>query len=506
MILFLVQQGALISEQVFQAAVQTGSMETIKLLIKSGARIDERREGNCGTLIHAAFGRGDVDNETLIPVLTLLIEHGADVNIVSKYSESVLRFLSNRARFDAVEFLLGHGADEKTLEWTDLIRAVAIGTYEEVESLLMQGANLGDRDFWSRTPWLMSLQVGDLMKAKTLLSAGAQINDVGRCGKIPMMYAVEGNHIHILEWLLTIGVDVNATDDFARTALLIATELGRLQCASLLLNARADITKSSSAEQRPITVVCDMAMLKLLTAAGEDLSQIKDDMHCILTGAVPGDPRVTQEQYLTGKHRIFGKSNPQRMENPFWNAMVQCSCRAYIARYMFSNTDEEDEPVWCYYRYGRTTTILSDGRIVEIAGEHTDYYDPDFCIYNDVTVFDGNGNFEIWGYPEHIFPPTDFHSATLIGDHIYVIGSLGYPEQRRPGQTPVYRLDCRTFKMECIETSGEMPEWISDHKAWYAPDVNSIYITGGEICGEELVPNLSTFALNLRTFVWDRIS
>ena len=35
---------------------------------------------------------------------------------------------------------------------------------------------------------------------------------------------------------------------------------------------------------------------------------------------------------------------------------------------------------------GRSTVWLPDGRVVLIAGEHEDSYDPDFCIYNDVVV------------------------------------------------------------------------------------------------------------------------
>ncbi len=431
MVQFLVQQGATVSAQVFQDAVKTGSVDTIEFLLKSGARIDARVKGGCGTLIYAAYGRGYAGNATLIPVLTLLIEHGADVKIMSEYSESALRILSNHGRLDAVQFLLDHGADATTLAWTDLIRVVALGTVEEFESLLEQGANLGERDYWERTPWLMSLLVGDLTKARRLLSAGSQISEVGRCGKTPVMFAVEGNHVQVLEWLLTVGVDVDATNDFGETALLTATKLGRVDCVSLLLNAGADPGKGTSYGERPIKAACDFHILGLLIAAGDDLSNISNDMRQMLTGIVPGDLRVTQEQYRKGKHRKFGRSNPQRMDNPFWNAMVHCGCNAYQARSTYNNITYREDPVWSYDRFGRTTTVLLDGRIVEIAGEHEDSYDPDFCIYNDVTVFDGKGNIEIWGYPEQVFPPTDFHSATLVDDYIYVVGSIGYRERLR---------------------------------------------------------------------------
>ena len=77
---------------------------------------------------------------------------------------------------------------------------------------------------------------------------------------------------------------------------------------------------------------------------------------------------------------------------------------------------------------------------MQVAGEHEDGYDPDFCIYNDVIVHHPDGRLEIIGYPESLFPPTDFHTATLVGDRIIVIGSLGYQGSRVYGTTPVFAL------------------------------------------------------------------
>lgn len=70
--------------------------------------------------------------------------------------------------------------------------------------------------------------------------------------------------------------------------------------------------------------------------------------------------------------------------------------------------------VWPGYRFGGTETELRDGRRVFIAGEHEDYYDPDFCIYNDVIVEDKSGKERIFTYPPEVFPPTDGHVAIRI--------------------------------------------------------------------------------------------
>jgi hypothetical protein len=505
MIRFLVGQGAQISAEVFQAAVQFGSLETIRYLLQAGARVDAREEGGCGTLALAAYGRASPGDTSLLPVFAFLIDQGAGVNIVSSYNESALRIVSHRARFDAVRFLLEHQADPAPLEWTDLMVAVALGTLEEVQALLAQGADLSARDCWQRTPWLLSLHVGDLSKARLLLAAGAERNDRGQCQMPPLQYAVEGNHIPLLEWLLAEGFDVNAADESGATPLFVAAEHGYAECVALLLQAGADPARGAT-YAAPIERARTVQVARLLLAAGEDLSRTSDPVWRELTGMLPGDPRATPAQYRAGRGRQFGTANPERMDKPFWQAMIQSRCNAYQARLTFADTGRFDEPVWCYQRFGRTTTLLPDGRLVEVAGEHEDFYDPDFCIYNDVVVFDGRGHCEIFGYPEAVFPPTDFHSATPVGDGLYLIGSLGYLQQRRPDHTPVFRLDCRTFAMERIQTIGDSPGWICHHTAWYEPAAHRLCVRGGEIYRHDLVPNSGSYALDLKTHTWVRLS
>jgi hypothetical protein len=81
------------------------------------------------------------------------------------------------------------------------------------------------------------------------------------------------------------------------------------------------------------------------------------------------------------------------------------------------------------YRSG--LSIGWDGRVVYLGGEHKDSYDPDFFIYNDVVVFGPKDRIEVYGYPKEIFPPIDFHTASVFGNRIIIFGGLGYPDARR---------------------------------------------------------------------------
>ena len=105
-----------------------------------------------------------------------------------------------------------------------------------------------------------------------------------------------------------------------------------------------------------------------------------------------------------------------------------------------------------------------------------------------------------------MFPPTDFHTATLIGSHIYLIGSLGYAGTRHYGETPVYRLDTNTFRMERLETTGNKPGWIYKHRAIQSGS-HEIQVTGGEVLTlsggkEKYSENSTVFILDIEQRVW----
>lgn len=218
---------------------------------------------------------------------------------------------------------------------------------------------------------------------------------------------------------------------------------------------------------------------------------------------------ATLDAFQHGAHPRFGTANPERMDEPFWHAMVASGVCGWRAAQKYRPRPVKGQPIWCAQRFGQSITFLPDGRIVQVAGEHEDGYDPDFCIYNDVFVHHPDGRLEIFGYPEDVFPPTDFHTATLVGDAIYLIGSLGYDKNRQPGVTQVFRLDTHTFRIERVPICGDVPGRIFKHRALLMPGGN-IRVFGGYIdTGKKQparTPNKAVFALDLQQHRWSKIA
>ena len=498
-----------VDEVVLSLALGGGDPEVVERLLQAGADLLYQRAEGYTALLHAVHGRDVVRDERLLDLLRLLIAHGVDLNSITSYAESGLRVLSNIGRFDAVNLLLQAGADESQLGWTPLMKAIALGSVDEVKTLVNGGASLAGRDWWERTPWLLALQTGEVEKARALYEAGADTSARGRCGKPSLFYAIESRKIPLLHWLLSIGADVEQTDDFGETPLMAAVEADALHAIDALIASRANLSSERNGETALAKVTSREAGMRLLQA-GANPNQLSYEGQRILVGlgAETGMLTVSAEEFHRHKHRVFGTTNPERMPFPFWEDMIRAGLNAYFARQDFSyELGQGQPPVWCAYRFGQSINFLPDGRIIQIAGEHEDYYDPDFCIYNDIFVHHPDGSIEIFGYPEADFPPTDFHTASLMSDNsVWIVGSLGYGGSRRFGETPVYRLDTNSMQIECIEVSGTPPGWINRHSARIV-DGERIEISGGQVCRivdgkEELVPNETKCILDTTRRQW----
>lgn len=229
---------------------------------------------------------------------------------------------------------------------------------------------------------------------------------------------------------------------------------------------------------------------------------------------LPRDDRppraVTRDLFLVWRAPRVGVCNPQRLTNPVWSWLaLRRELNAYMANRHFEGPSSMTVgPCWCGNRFGQSHTALPDGRTLSIGGEHEDHYDPDFYIYNDVFLATPSGEVEIYGYPYEVFPPTDFHTATLVDDRVVILGCLGHPRQRRPGVTPSYALDLRTLAIAPLVTTGTNPGWIFRHSAELSDDRRSITVRGGERVesAEQIVENIDDWSLDLESLAWTRLT
>jgi hypothetical protein len=74
-----------------------------------------------------------------------------------------------------------------------------------------------------------------------------------------------------------------------------------------------------------------------------------------------------------------------------------------------------------------------------------------------------DGTIDVLQYPLSDFPPTDYHTAALVGQKVYLIGSIGYLGHRGT-KAQVSVLDLVTLSIHTVETTGDDPGWIAKHE------------------------------------------
>jgi len=419
--------------------------------------------------------------------------------------------------------------EPKSEESEELVRfhkTVENGSLEELKQALINGADVNTPGHVEQTALMVAIAAKDLEKMKLLVKNGADPELTDEFNDTALRHAVSWDFADGVAYLLSLGVDRGYHPKYPLKKVTYDLELPQVELPEELKESFSEEEWKESIEegrnsmtewgQNPtvepmISDVQSVNVLKLFLEAGDDLKLAPTDVKRAYVGlSNGGEFRSSRDDYRKHKSPRCGTRNPDRMDNPFWSDMIRLGFNAYAARQQFNDNEPFKKPgaVWCYDRFGSSLTQVKDGRFVQIGGEHEDHYDPDFHIYNDIVIHDGKGNFQIHGYPKKVFPPTDFHTATLVGDWIYIVGCLGYPDQRQVGRTPIYRLKLESWEIETVKTSGEMPSWLYGHHSKYDPNRNVIRVEGGEIhvVGEggdlEIIPNEKQFELDLSSFQW----
>ena len=196
------------------AAVQSGNLESVKVLLKYGVDIEGRGDFKyvskdhpfhsvsfeACTPLFVAAGNGNVE------ILSCLLDSGADLNAVANsegHTITPLIVAVQSGDFDCVKLLLQYGADA---EGRGGFRVDAPG-YPSVSLKI------------SCTPLLVAAVNGNVKILSSLLETGADINAVSEGLYTPLMMAVRYRRIDAVKFLMDQGADANLQDKKGYTAL-----------------------------------------------------------------------------------------------------------------------------------------------------------------------------------------------------------------------------------------------------------------------------------------------
>lgn len=182
-------------------------------------------------------------------LISLLIDSGADPNLLNNKGENSLIFAIRAKKLENVKFLISKGARiSNFFGRSALDEAVKYGAHEIVSFFLEKGINPNRQNIsdilLGRSVIFAAAKVGNLEIVKMLLNAGARTTSF--FGRSALYYAARYGHSEIVELLLQKGSNPNGKNlydlIFGGSVLYAAVRSGNKKTVSLLLNAGARTT------------------------------------------------------------------------------------------------------------------------------------------------------------------------------------------------------------------------------------------------------------------------
>ena len=183
------------------------------------------------TPLHAAYW------DTRPYVVSLLLEHGADMNLENEHGRTPLYEAYSGRHLEVMRLLLSSGAaadiqfDDFGLLTHD---ASYMGESEAIRLLLQHNANINARSYQNYTPLHWASSVGHANVVQVLLDHGADINALSDFGTPLFRASVEG-HLEVTRLLLGSGADMHIRAPCGKTPIQVSIQKGHAQLARLLL-------------------------------------------------------------------------------------------------------------------------------------------------------------------------------------------------------------------------------------------------------------------------------
>ena len=225
------------------SAALKGSSEAVRLLIDSGAKVDEA-DNKDWTPLHVACQHGHT------AVVEILIRAGADPNKLISMGRNALHLAAFEGRVQIAEMLLENSVKvhvpDKDL-WTPLHLATQEGkTPIALMILKRREANINAQAHNGRTPLHSAAFYGRKDLVKALLDHGANTYVQDEKGWSQLHLAAQEGHLEIVEMLVTMGAPVNAQSDNLRTPIHLACMRSHTQIVSYLITHSADLSLKDS--------------------------------------------------------------------------------------------------------------------------------------------------------------------------------------------------------------------------------------------------------------------
>ena len=239
-----------------------GFRDLVKHLVANYRGDINARGGRRGSAVNAALVKGNVE------IALLLLDQGADVNIMDSGGYTPLYTASEPGHRDNVEFLLKHHADVDLMSGptsdTALGIAAVMGEVEIARILLHRGASVDSRDNEGWTPLFLASRYGHLDIVRLLIQSGAAVDTPDNEGWIPLFAASRCGHLDVVQLLIQSGSAVDTPNNEGCTPLFMASGYGHLEIVQFLIQSGAAINNSDTEGWTPLSLASGYGHLDIV--------------------------------------------------------------------------------------------------------------------------------------------------------------------------------------------------------------------------------------------------
>jgi ankyrin repeat protein len=282
------------------------SPSAVPLLVEAGADVN-LVHGDTGTALYHACHFASLEK------VKALVECGADENRAGPGGKTPLMAAAKKTQANIVAYLLGRPDIDIEAKAADGDRAINFACFNKhlgvVKLLVGAGAKVNAQPTDKRSPPLVSAVLGgDLQVVKYLVECGADVTYRCSYGFMPLLLAARDGHIDIVEYLLgRPGVNIEAKNEDGERTIDIACRNNHLDVVKLLIAAGANIEPQGNDEQGALAAAAMWGHLQVVkylveeTGADENRAGYKG-WTPLMAAARRG--QVDVMQYLLGRPSI----------------------------------------------------------------------------------------------------------------------------------------------------------------------------------------------------------
>ena len=229
------------------AAVMGNQRSVAKQLLNVGAQVNAPSESH-GTPLQIACRQ-----ENGAALALLLVQHGANVKIISQDKQTPLHFAAKSGHQDLARELLAQGMDPDAPDdngWTPLHFASLNGHAGIAQLLLDHNANVTAEDKFKAHPLFRSAGQHHTRVTSLLLEAGSPPDARDCFGRTALHGPAADEDVSVQEMLIAKGADINIVGEDKKTPLHEAANVGNYANVELLLKQEGIITSLQDNDQK----------------------------------------------------------------------------------------------------------------------------------------------------------------------------------------------------------------------------------------------------------------